>query len=97
MPSYVNIIENDFSTTDVNTKIVSQVMLMSSLKTYFSYGFGTACGIPGIFMEGTSEDWSKLAMKLRDLDQMLEPVKDDLQLTDWFRQVGNTAMSLVRI
>merc|ERR1719150_493049 len=94
VPSYVNIIENDFSTTDVNTKIVSQVMLMSSLKTYFSYGFGTACGIPGIYMEGTREDWSNLVRKLRDLDQMLEPVKDDLQLTDWFRQANEVVHHL---
>jgi len=81
---YVETIENSFSTTTSDLKIISQVMLMSSLKKYFSYGFHTACGIPGLHMKGTPEDWEKLNTKFIELEKILEPVKKELRLKRWF-------------
>ena len=73
-----------FSTTTSALKIISQVMLMSSLKKYFSYGIMTACGIPGLHMKGTPEDWEKLNTKFIELEAILEPVKKELRLKRWF-------------
>ena len=75
----------DFSTTTQHQLISSQVMLMSSLQKYFSYGFGTLCGIPGVEMRGTKEDWEKLVKKTVDLEKLLEPVIEDVLLCDWFQ------------
>jgi len=84
-PGYVDLMEADFSTTAPHQLISSQVMLMSSLQKYFSYGFGTCCGIPGVEMKGTLEDWEKLAEKLQSLEKLLLPVMEDIALTEWFR------------
>jgi len=81
---YVKTVENDFSTTTSDLKIISQVMLMSSLKKYFSYGFFTACGIPGLHMKGTPEDWEKLNEKFLELEEILKSVKKELRLKRWF-------------
>jgi hypothetical protein len=44
-PGYVDLMQADFSTTTSHQLISSQVMLMSSLQKYFSYGFGTLCKV----------------------------------------------------
>ena len=76
--------EEDFTTTTPHQLISSQVMLMSSLQKYFSYSFGTLCGIPGVEMKGTFEDWEKLAEKLQSLEKLLLNVMEDIELTKWF-------------
>ena len=85
MPGYVDVMEADFTTTTPHQLISSQVMLMSSLQKYFSYSFGTLCGIPGVEMKGTFEDWEKLAEKLQSLEKLLLPVMEDIELTKWFQ------------
>jgi hypothetical protein len=84
-PGYVDVMEADFTTTAPHQLISSQVMLMSSLQKYFSYSFGTCCGIPGVEMKGTLEDWEKLTEKLQSVEKLLLPVMEDIELTKWFQ------------
>merc|ERR1712215_571793 len=70
MPDYVDTMQADFSTTSSKQLISSQVMLMSSMQKYFSFSFGTLCGIPGVDMTGTEEDWKKLQDKTKALESM---------------------------
>ena len=56
-----------FSTTTLNDKSVSCIIMMATLKAYFSYGFGLCCGIPQVTLEGTKEDWEKLREKIEKL------------------------------
>ena len=58
---------------------------MSSLQKYFSYSFGTECGIPGVEMKGTQKDWEKLVEKTQELEKLLMPIMDDVELGDWFK------------
>jgi len=60
-----------FSTTTPVETTAFGVVMMDSMKDYFDYDFETLCGIPSITLEGTPEDWDKLAeaaWKLRDFD-----------------------------
>ncbi|CAM6084376.1 unnamed protein product [Calypogeia fissa] len=56
-----------FSTTTDNDRIVSSVMMMATLKAYFSYGCSLACGLPAVTMLGEKADWEKLLAKVDKL------------------------------
>ncbi|CAL4121036.1 unnamed protein product [Meganyctiphanes norvegica] len=85
MPGFADLMQADFSTTSPQQLIVSQIMLMASVKKYFSFGFCTSCGIPGVEMKGTEEDWEMLIKKFNDLETSLHPVIDHLKLEEWFK------------
>ena len=61
-----------------------KVMLMASLQKYFSYVFGTRCGIPGVEMTGKEEDWIRLAEKTKKLEALLMPIMEDIGLDKWW-------------
>ena len=44
-------------------RAAAQVVLMNTLKAYFSYQLVTMCGIPEVTLEGTVDDWKKLRDK----------------------------------
>ena len=85
-PGYVDKMEANFSTTTSNQLIASQIMLMSSLQKYFDFEESTRCGIPGVEMEGTKEDWQKLMDKTENLQKMLDPIMDEIGLKKWFKK-----------
>ena len=60
VPKYVEAVTADFTTTTPAMKIVSQTVVMSSLKKYFRYPVVCICGIPGVEMLGSEEDWARL-------------------------------------
>lgn len=61
----------DFTTTNEYSKIVSQIVLMESMKSYFEYSLFTMCGIPEIRLSGTKQDWLKVKSKAESLLQLL--------------------------
>lgn len=81
-PEYVDIVTADFSTTTAVQKIASQITLMSSLQHYFEYTMMMMCGIPAIEMLGSESDWQKLISDLQALKAILQPIMDDLGLTE---------------
>lgn len=50
----------EFSTSGPVSKVVSQIVLMDIVQSYFSYEVFTDCGIPFIDLQGTTADWKKL-------------------------------------
>eukprot|EP00092_Neocalanus_flemingeri_P079403 GFUD01098924.1.p1 GENE.GFUD01098924.1~~GFUD01098924.1.p1 ORF type:complete len:425 (+),score=145.87 GFUD01098924.1:58-1332(+) len=83
-PGYVDSMQADFSTTTADQLISTQIMLMSSLQKYFDFDCSTKCGIPGVEMTGTLEDWLKLADKTENLKKMLQPILEEIGLEKWF-------------
>ena len=58
----------DFTTTDINMKLVCQISIMDSFKNYFNYIFDNCvCGIPYIILEGDAEDYKKIISKAKNL------------------------------
>ena len=55
----------DFSTTTPVTRVVSQVTIMSAMKSFFDYTILEICGIPSVILEGTPEDWQKIADRVQ--------------------------------
>ncbi|CAL4186922.1 unnamed protein product, partial [Meganyctiphanes norvegica] len=88
-PSYLDIITNDFSSSTSEQKMISNIMLMSSLRSYFEFSFVTACGIPGVEMKGTQNDWAMLLDKINRLESLLSPINKYLHLTEWFKKARN--------
>jgi len=84
VPGYADLMQADFSTTGPEQVISCQIMLMSSLQKYFDYSFGTLCGIPGVEMLGSEQDWQRLLEKTRQLRSLLQPVMGVIGLGDWF-------------
>ncbi|KAH8101742.1 hypothetical protein BXZ70DRAFT_891081, partial [Cristinia sonorae] len=72
---HANVVDKDlkdwilpnFSTTSANDTVVCAVLMMSTLKAYFSYGFELSCGIPSVTLEGTQADWDLLLSRLDKL------------------------------
>jgi len=84
--------QNDFSTSTTTYRIASQINLMASMQQFFSFSMRLCgCGIKGLEMMGTQEDWEKLQMKLVTLKKELEPIRDslpwELQDEDWWSHV----------
>ena len=70
----------DFTTTGVTERIVSQVTLMETVKTYFDYVVHyMGCGIPSITLIGTPQDWQKVLEKTEQLEKY--------GMGDWFKSL----------
>ncbi|KAJ7291603.1 hypothetical protein C8J57DRAFT_1587994 [Mycena rebaudengoi] len=60
----------DFTTTTLNDTIVSSIVLMASLKSYFEYSYNPCtCGIPRVTLEGERRDWEKILERLEKLKE----------------------------
>ena len=65
------------TTTETDTTIYAMVM-MASMKAYFSYGFSLMCGIPKVTLEGTKKDWQQIVSRLEKLKEYGEDA------TSWY-------------
>ena len=80
-----NIIIDNTSVATETSKIVSQICLMESMKSYFEYTVYTKCGIPKISLKGTPEDWMNLKEKVDSLCKLNE--NDRLGLDWWLKHL----------
>jgi hypothetical protein len=74
-PEVRNWILPNFTTTTEDDFITCGVVLMSSLKKYFTYTERISCGIPFVTLMGSVEDWEKLRVKAQRLK--------NYELTNW--------------
>jgi len=95
VPEYCNLLETDFSeSTDVH-KIVGKLVLMTSMKEFFEYVMESKCGIPGVVMKGSEDDWKKLSIKLRKLEVLLKPIEKEVELDGWWDGCVQVCSNLV--
>ena len=83
---FVDTIRSDFSTSTSTHKLVSTIMIMTSLQEYFEYEniHINNKGIPYIELAGTEADWANLKTKLLKLKKLLKPIEKEIQLQDWW-------------
>jgi hypothetical protein len=62
----LGLIVSDFSTTGPVERAASEVVLLDTMQAFFSYEFFTMCGIPSVTLEGTAEDWRRIASRVRE-------------------------------
>lgn len=94
-PKYTTIMDLNFSQSTSIHRIVNNIMLMYSFKEYFNYQAGILCGIPGVIMDATEEDWIILVTKLETLESVLKPILPVLDLLDWFKSSKQVLEKLV--
>ena len=94
-PDYTDAIESDFSTSTSVQKIVNNIMLMYSFQKYFEYRMGLFCGVPGVIMKGSEEDWKKMIDKLEKIETILQPIEEQLKLADWFKSCKTVLQNLL--
>jgi hypothetical protein len=74
----------DFTTTGPVERAASEIVLIDAMQSFFTYRCLTMCGIPSITLEGTGEDWRKIAGRVRefsrfDLAWWVEPLEPILE------------------
>lgn len=57
----------DFSTSGPTERTASQIVMMDIFERYFHYVLRCICGIPTVTLEGTPDDWERLAAKVAKL------------------------------
>jgi hypothetical protein len=65
-----------FSTTTDHDTIVASVVLMASMKKYFSYQCSLGCGIPQVTLEGTVADWEDIRARVDKLKAFGGPMSE---------------------
>lgn len=60
------LIVSDFSTTGPVERAASEITLMDSMQAFFGYEVCTLCGIPNITLEGTVQDWRRIAERVQE-------------------------------
>lgn len=95
-PKYAQTMQNDFSTSVSAHRVESQINLMASMQEFFTYEMMcVGCGLRGLEMEGSEEDWDKLVTKLETLRDILKPIERETGLcADWFDHVINVFKNL---
>ena len=78
----------NFSTTGIIEKAVSQVVLMDSMKQYFSYKCTTMCGIPEVTLLGTVDDWKSIQTRVRNFAEFEG-------LSDWIKSLDTILQEFV--
>jgi hypothetical protein len=58
----------DFSTTRDPERIAAEIALLDAVQPYFEYRTYGVCGIPTLTLEGTEDDWQRLAEKVERLE-----------------------------
>jgi hypothetical protein len=58
----------DFSTTTTPIRVASEVALMDTFSSYFTYLMRCICGIPKITITGTPEDWRRIRARVEVLE-----------------------------
>lgn len=66
---YVNQLRADFSTSTADSKIISEIILMESVKSYFDYRvMFIGCGISKVILEGELADWDNILQKINYIE-----------------------------
>lgn len=78
-------IEPKFSTTTENDSLIGRVALMGAMKNYFTYHCCIECGIPGVTLMGTLDDWKLLRSKIGKLAEYGKETNQESLV--WWHQV----------
>ena len=68
---------------------------VKNIKKYFNYSMLTSCGIPGVEMKGSLDDWLKLVDKTKNLQKMFLPIMEEIGLEKWFENTLDILSKLV--
>jgi hypothetical protein len=76
----------NFSTTTPTDKVVGAIVLMSSMKSFFSYKFSLCCGLPKVTLEGLEQDWVELQNRAKRLLEF--DIFSNGHMKKWYNMLG---------
>ena len=79
-------LECSFSTTTPLIKTVSKLVVMGAMKNYFDYKMTMKCGLPGVTLTGTAEDWKDVRKRV---DRLVQIGAEEEELLQWASILGN--------
>ncbi len=86
VPNVQNWIVPNFSTTTKIDRMVASVVLMASMKKYFTYKYTLRCGLPEVTLLGTKEDWEDLYSRAKMLVKYeVEANSNDSIIQKWYK------------
>ena len=96
VPNFAKAMQNDFSSSQLEHRIASQINLMASVKQFFAFRLEMyGCGISGLELLGEQHDWDRLSTKLQQVREILKPIQYELGLYDnWFNHVDSVFQNL---
>jgi len=77
----------NFSTTTPTDKVVGAIVLMASMKSYFSYKFSLCCGLPKVTLEGVESDWVELQLRAKRLLEFDNPSLGN-HMAKWYKMLA---------
>jgi hypothetical protein len=78
----------NFSTSTVDTRMASQIVMMEAFQKYFDYELWCICGIPHVILRGTPDDWHEIQARVEQLQKY--------DLTWWTPRLATICEGLVR-
>ena len=85
------IIVANFTTTTKDSRVVSQIVLMDAMQSYFDYGVMTMCGIPEIRLKGEKHDWENLKSKSKKLIGLIP------ELNIWMKSLDEILNNFINV
>lgn len=79
-----------FTTTTTEDVFVGKVVVVSSMKKYYDFQVTLQCGIPGLLLEGTLEDWKAVLERVDILDGIKQ-----LGLGWWLQKVRRVCLEFL--
>ena len=78
------LVVRNFTTSTPASQAASEILLMSTMKSFFKFQMDTMCGIPNIRLEGTRDDWMTLRERTENLGQWMlqNSTHGDLWISD---------------
>lgn len=97
-PDFAAVMQNDFSSSAPAHAISSQVNLMAGMQQFFTYEMALlGCGIKGLEMLGTQEDWDDLLSKFQKLRSILRPIQENIGIGErWLQHVEMVYKNLAK-
>jgi len=98
VPEYAQCMQCDFGSTTPTQRIASQITLMSSVQEFFEYHMKVAgCGLQGLELLGTEQDWLYLVKKFDELIKLLEPLNSVIDLSSsWILHIKTVFSNLLK-
>ncbi|EIW74183.1 hypothetical protein CONPUDRAFT_170209 [Coniophora puteana RWD-64-598 SS2] len=79
-----------FSTTTITDSTVASIVMMATMKKYFSFKFSLICGIPQVIIDGTKDDWEAILARAEKLKEY------GLETAAWYHLLRPVLMRFVQ-
>jgi hypothetical protein len=93
---FIDLLKPNYSTTKPIMCTVSNLLILNTMKEYFSYEFVCCCGIPEVVLDGSQEDWLNLQNKYKEVKNLFYNF-GSMELDPWFDSMDIVMSMLIEM